>query len=567
MSTPDNLSRESPQRLVPPSPVTQTPTTMEPDSRLPTGPAGLPPKADFSHGVTPPPGYPVALGDNCSPGPVQHQESGSILTKTLPSQLAVETEENTSNTRVENSTTPVIANAPPWLFSLFIHLLLMVTAGLLFIPNLVNRPITLVIGEPVGEGEQLEENAFDMANSEWEENSEPVVTPTEAPVVDEPLAVPPVLDLAPQATNLSAFELTVPDVGSALKGRDPGMKKALLAAYGGTPGTEAAVEWALKWFQRNQQRDGFWSLVGPYDNGAQIENRVAATAMALLAFQGAGHTHLRGDYAEIVRKGWYALLGSQKPDGDFWQGGIEHQRLYAQAQATIALCELYGMTRDEAYREPAQRAIDYAIKIQDLQGGWRYRPGNGSDTSVTGWFVMALQSARMAYLDVDVKALKNVNRYLDSASSLDGTRYGYLPHDGGTVTMTAEGLLCRQYLGWARNDPRLVSGVEYISVHPIDFRDRNVYYWYYATQVLHHMDDQSWDRWNHVMRVELPKHQVQNGREHGSWAPVGDRWGSHGGRLYTTALSTFMLEVYYRHLPIYSSTGPSNADLSLAAPL
>ena len=33
---------------------------------------------------------------------------------------------------------------------------------------------------------------------------------------------------------------------------------------------------------------------------------------------------------------------------------------------------------------------------------------------------------------------------------------------------------------------------------------------------------------------------------------IADQWGQHGGRLYTTCLSIYMLEVYYRHLPIYN---------------
>ena len=66
------------------------------------------------------------------------------------------------------------------------------------------------------------------------------------------------------------------------------------------------------------------------------------------------------------------------------------------------------------------------------------------------------------------------------------------------------------------------------------------------------MEDENWKRWNAVMRRELPARQVNEGKEKGSWDPEGDAWGQHGGRLYVTALSIFMLEVYYRHLPIYS---------------
>jgi hypothetical protein len=118
--------------------------------------------------------------------------------------------------------------------------------------------------------------------------------------------------------------------------------------------------------------------------------------------------------------------------------------------------------------------------------------------------------------------------------------------------MTAEGLLCRQYLGWEQNDPRLRKGVQVLVTQPINYSQTDVYYWYYATQVCHHQEGSAWTAWNAVMREEVPKAQVKDGQERGSWGPRTDQWGSLGGRLYTTCLSTYMLEVYYRHLPIYS---------------
>ena len=118
--------------------------------------------------------------------------------------------------------------------------------------------------------------------------------------------------------------------------------------------------------------------------------------------------------------------------------------------------------------------------------------------------------------------------------------------------MTAEALLCRQYLGWRQNDERLVNGVRFVAANPIQWDRPNTYYWYYATQVMHHMEGTHWDDWNRVMRQEIPARQLRDGKERGSWAPDGDPWGAHGGRLYMTCLSTYMLEVYYRHLPIYS---------------
>jgi hypothetical protein len=48
-----------------------------------------------------------------------------------------------------------------------------------------------------------------------------------------------------------------------------------------------------------------------------------------------------------------------------------------------------------------EKAIAYTLAAQSpSRGGWRYHPGNDSDTSITGWQYMALHSARMAGLPV-----------------------------------------------------------------------------------------------------------------------------------------------------------------------
>jgi hypothetical protein len=166
---------------------------------------------------------------------------------------------------------------------------------------------------------------------------------------------------------------------------------------------------------------------------------------------------------------------------------------------------------------------------------------------------MALQSAMMAGLEVPSSTMLNVSRYLDAAQDETGSRYHYQPHGFVNNAMTAEGLLCRQYLGWKRDDPRLVAGVQFLAAQPINDTEINVYYWYYATQVMHHMGGTYWRNWNAVMRQSLPETQVKKGTEDGSWDPSVDKYGSQGGRLYITCLRTFMLEVYYRHLPIYDN--------------
>jgi hypothetical protein len=353
------------------------------------------------------------------------------------------------------------------------------------------------------------------------------------------------------ASKIPVFVLNETPIGSALSGRENGKKQALLAAYDGTESTESAVIRGLEWLKRNQFSDGMWSLTGKYSQGALYENRTAATAMALLAFQGHGSTHKSGTYQAVVARGWNALLKKQYAEGNFFFTGGSSHRLYTHALATIALCEVYGMTKDETFKAPAEKALSYCFSSQSPQGGWRYRPEGASDTSVTGWFLLALQSGRMAGLTVPSVNLGRISVYLDTATDA-GIRYAYKPGHPDTLSMTAEGLLCRQYLGWEKTDARLVKGLDYLGRNPIRFTKTkmDVYYWYYATQAMHHMGGEHWKQWNSVMRESIPKEQLKTGDERGSWDPSRDTHRS-AGRMYTTCLCIYMLEVYYRHLPIY----------------
>lgn len=118
--------------------------------------------------------------------------------------------------------------------------------------------------------------------------------------------------------------------------------------------------------------------------------------------------------------------------------------------------------------------------------------------------------------------------------------------------MTAEGMLCRMYLGWKTTDERILRGCDYVLKKPIssEIKERNYYYWYYATNALHHAGGSAWFRWNNTMREVLPSLQLQSGRERGSWPPQGDEFGDAGGRLYSTVMAILCLEAYYRHMPL-----------------
>ncbi len=354
------------------------------------------------------------------------------------------------------------------------------------------------------------------------------------------------------------------------------------ASSSGQPSTEAAIELGLDFLARHQRADGHWSL-RDFDQDQMAASNVmsadvAATGLAVLAFQGAGYTHREYKHAARLSKAIEWLIENQEPSGLLFEeddpNKNDYNRFYSHAIATLALTEAYGMTQDPALREPCQRALNFITRSQDRQlGGWRYylqpeRPT--SDTSVTGWMMMAMQSARLSDLQVDSATWQGIEKWLNLAKDPDQPqlfRYNPFAEDSGgfnrqasrqvSPSMTAVGLLMRHYMGWNRDEDRLMAGVAYLSKHlPSDqsIDQRDTYYWYYATQVLRHAGGESWETWNQALHPLLVNSQIKTGDMGGSWdpfSPVPDRWANAGGRLYVTTMNLLSLEVNYRLLPLY----------------
>ncbi len=346
-----------------------------------------------------------------------------------------------------------------------------------------------------------------------------------------------------------------------LSARDPRIRSRVLEAEGGTNLTEAAVARALHWMSLHQHPDGSWSLHQFHragDCGGRCKGRgglksdEGATALVLQAMLGAGQTHRTGIYRDAVSHALQYLLAVQGTNGSLASDSSRTAGMYAHALCTIALADAYALTGDEMLRDPAQRAVNYLNAAQHSAGGWRYTSGERGDLSVTGWQLMALHSARAAGLRVETAALARASNFLDQVQTdRVGATYGYLPGHRDSPAMTAEGLLSRIYLGWKQTEPGLRRGVrELTRRHPVNLHDTNIYYWYYATQLLHHWGGREWEHWNEAMSDALVTTQVRTGHAAGSWNPDTPH-GGQGGRLYMTVLATCTLEVYYRHAPLF----------------
>lgn len=350
-------------------------------------------------------------------------------------------------------------------------------------------------------------------------------------------------------------------------GRSTAGKRAAVKEFGGSEESERAVAAGLKWLANIQKADGSWSFdeVGQdADPGSMGTTDVGATSLALLCFLGAGHTHMQDSpYRDVVYKGLQYIgenADIQQGMADLTGNAQGRSQMYVQGIATICLCEAHAMERSDSDLEKlAEHAVNFIERAQHpVNGGWRYVPREDiGDTSVVGWQVMALQSAKSGGIRIDTRRMRLARDFMRSVAIDNGAFYSYLPGGGRSTSMTAVGLLCRMYLGWRKDNESLQKGVQHLSSLGPDRRD--MYRNYYATQVLHHFGGDEWKKWNRQMRDQLVRTQIRQGPAAGSWRAT-DPHADAGGQIYQSALCILTLEVYYRHLPIYRRLQDSPTD-------
>ncbi|HMO85501.1 MAG TPA: squalene--hopene cyclase, partial [Lacipirellulaceae bacterium] len=228
---------------------------------------------------------------------------------------------------------------------------------------------------------------------------------------------------------------------------------------GGSRQTEAAVAAALAWLAKAQSADGRWDarqygagvemvVLGQNRNGAGADADPGISALALLAFLGAGHTHQSGDYQRNVHNGLNFLAYGQAADGNLAPATGLYAQMYCHSMATFALAEAMAMTNDRRLEPVVQRAVNFCLRAQHPStGGWRYRIGDLGDTSQLGWQLMALWSADNAGIRIPPQTWTGAERFLRSVRR---GRYGglasYRPDGPASTPMTAEALYCRHLL-------------------------------------------------------------------------------------------------------------------------
>ncbi|MGE0713628.1 MAG: hypothetical protein AB7N76_36835 [Planctomycetota bacterium] len=331
---------------------------------------------------------------------------------------------------------------------------------------------------------------------------------------------------------------------------------------GDSRGSRTALNAGLDWLARHRTREGVWAPV-PRDHhdpstipasGAQL----GQTGLAVVSFLAAGHEPGKpGPYQELLRTARAWLLALNK-DGSFPQrryNGLSNY--YEQAIGLLALAECLQREDDPATRQAVERSVRFLTKTRTKDYGWRYTPGYGTDTSVTGWVLLALKSAEHAGVKVPPENYEGVRAWLRDVTDPETGRTGYTRRRAGdNLAMTATGLFLRILLGEDPQSPVNLLAARIVEQARVQALRgglySNPYEVYYGALALYQVGGRRWRRFNPRVRDALVGLQVGGrGCERGSWLP-GSSWVDE--RVGNTCFAVLTLETYYRYLPQHGRT-------------
>ena len=375
------------------------------------------------------------------------------------------------------------------------------------------------------------------------------------------------------------------------------------------------------------------------------KHSMATTSLALLTYAGAGYSHKRGKYRKTIKPavklltavlnetkegkmfdsensfskgsnpGVYAYsyqptlfqkLVTKKIENLFdasaisksWSDGSLNgngQVMYQQCIMTLALNEIYGISRDSYLK---QYCVDATQAVLASKGnpGWRYSYAlNGhkrysansgvGDISVSTWAIMALKAANAVGILKDaaeevgtddktvIKDLKKLVEAdkagdtkcyyaLDPADGQANPSEGRIPlyisdvaflYKGKTMLEKMKSRVDKLHINLKLNNSDPATSTGYwgkgglkAEAHSPDSFARDYYFMYYNTLALFQYGGKTWDKYNEITTEWLVKnqHQAKKSCDNGSW----EQSQSHSyGRVYNTTLCALQLQVYYRY--------------------
>jgi hypothetical protein len=274
-----------------------------------------------------------------------------------------------------------------------------------------------------------------------------------------------------------------------------------------------AVARGAAWLQRAQNPDG------SFEPGAS-ETPQEATALALLAFLGAGSDMRVGPHKQAVRRATSWL--QRQINGEGCCGDHDdptHRR--SQAIAALAMVEVYGL----ANYAPLKKIASFSVRHLPLAAG--------ADGETLAWELLALAAARSHAVEVDVPS-ESVAGRLAAAAKIEGV---HLETAAAAATWLGAELAGSQTAAPELRDVMLsavpVAGAELDATRAL-----------FLGHALYSLGDEHFDAWFAAVRDAFVARQSRDGSEQGAWPAEPGR-----GQTSSTALALLVLTTAARTDP------------------
>jgi hypothetical protein len=298
---------------------------------------------------------------------------------------------------------------------------------------------------------------------------------------------------------------------------------------------DAAVDRALKYLQKSQEKDGSW---------ARDRYSPPVTALCVMAFLQAGHAAGDGDYEDTVQKGLEYVLKFKGTKADLiagWYGNEMYQHGICTLMLAQALPKCKGkLTQDvKAKLEKAVAAILKGQRTSDPKsphfGGWRYlQKGTDSDLSVSGWQIQALRAAKSAGCEVPKESLSLAIDYVRRCGGSVTGGFRYFPGGRLTVPCTASAVFALLEPRDAQPDKLITQAGAYVLKNPPRWGDGHFFYGtYYGSQAMFRLGGDFWKEYQPKLYAVL----LDNQKPDGSWLGARATFGPN----YCTAMAVLSL--------------------------